>query len=448
MGQPDENYVSYRCPVLIHHNSIEPDPSTPPSFDEILEQRLSRRTVLQGTAAGAVGVAGLSLVSAMPAAAQSTPASGVLKLSSQIKSTAPAGTPVESLGFAPIAAAPITDDAVRVPAGYVVDVIAKWGDPITEQAPEFNFALQTGEAQSQQIGYNHDFQAFFALGDGSIEGVMFVNHEYTDAGKMIPAFDLTTKDPERFKAWADVEIAAHGGSVFEISRADKNSAWKLRRNGVRNRRITGSTPMVFSGTAAGDSRLAGGAIGMYNNCGGGVTPWGTVLTCEENFNQYFANAGKVTSAAERAHHVRYGLPTGATPRLWENAYPQRFDLAVNKDLAYKYGWVVEVDPDDPKQVPVKHTALGRFKHEAATVVVAKTGQLVIYTGDDERGDYTSLASSLTATWIGSRLFMGLVQSFPLQHSPARATSSFGLVTLVTPYGPPRWTVRRTLRRTL
>jgi uncharacterized protein len=308
-------------------------------------------------------------------------------LSNQARITAPSGKPVETLGFAPIAPAPITDDAVRVPAGYVVDVVARWGDPIAEAAPDFLFGLQSGASQSQQVGYNHDFQAFFPLGDGSTQGVMFVNHEYTDAGKMIPAYDINTRDNDRFRQWVDIEIAAHGGSVFEVERADAKSAWKMRRSGSRNRRITGDTPMRFSGPAAGDGRLSGSVIGMYNNCSGGVTPWGTVLTCEENFNQYFANAGKVTSAAERAHHARYGVPTAATPRQWERVYPERFDLGVNKDVAYKYGWVVEIDPDDPKQVPVKHTALGRFKHEAATTVIASTGQLVVYSGDDERGDY-------------------------------------------------------------
>jgi uncharacterized protein len=217
--------------------------------------------------------------------------------------------------------------------------------------------------------------------------VMFVNHEYTDAPKMIPAYDINTRDNDRFKQWVDIEIAAHGASVFEVERADTKSAWKMRRSGARNRRITGDTLMRFSGPASGDGRLSGSVIGMYNNCGGGVTAWGTVLTAEENFNQYFANAGRVTSAAERAHHARYGVPTGATPRQWERVYPERFDLSRDKDVAYKYGWVVEIDPDDPKQVPVKHTALGRFKHEAATMVIANTGQVVVYSGDDERNDY-------------------------------------------------------------
>jgi uncharacterized protein len=376
--------TDYQHTHLVDRNLSDSVSST---FEAILEQRISRRTLLQGSAVVAAGAVGITAAApALPAVAQSL-AAKPLGLSSSVQTIAPAGKPVESLGFAPIAAAPITDDAVRVPAGYLVDVVAKWGDPITEAAPDFVFGLQTGDAQAQQVGYNHDFQAFFPLGDGSTEGVFFVNHEYTDAPRMIPAYDITTKDPDRFRGWVDVEIAAHGASVFEVSRTDKNSPWTLRRSGARNRRITGSTPMVFSGPAAGDSRLAGGVLGMFNNCGGGVTPWGTVLTCEENFNQYFANAGKVASAAERAHHARYGVPTGATPRLWENAYAQRFDLAVNRDVAYKYGWVVEIDPDDPKQVPVKHTSLGRFKHEAATCVVARTGQLVVYSGDDERNDY-------------------------------------------------------------
>jgi uncharacterized protein len=378
-------------PEILNREDVESD------LAELLEIRFSRRAAVVGAAT--LGAA--TLIPALPAVARgplpaaglSSPSQatvgslGALGMSAQVSQVAPSGSPVESVAFAPIAAAPVTDDAVRVPAGYVVDVVARWGDPLTASAPAFDLGKQTGETQSVQVGYNHDFQAFFPLGAGGTEGVMFVNHEYTDGSKMFPGYDLKTTDAARLKNWADVEIAAHGGSIFEVERTDTKSAWKLRQAGKRNRRITGNTPMVFSGPATRDARLIGGAVGMFNNCGGGVTPWGTVLTCEENFNQYFANSSKVVSSVDRATHARYGVTAAATGRLWEKSYPERFDLAVNPDVVFKYGWVVEIDPDDPSSVPVKHTALGRFKHEAATVVVAKTGQIVVYSGDDERNDY-------------------------------------------------------------
>ena len=125
---------------------------------------------------------------------------------------------------------------------------------------------------------------------------------------------------------------------------------------------------------------------MLNNCSGGVTPWGTVLTCEENFNQYFANVNALPSGTVKSAHQRYGLPGGASGRRWENFYA-RFNTAQHPNEPFRFGWVVEVDPYDPSFQPRKRTALGRFKHEAATVVVAPSGQVVVYSGDDERFDY-------------------------------------------------------------
>jgi uncharacterized protein len=378
--------------------STSTDASTPAanetaSLEQLMDRRLSRRHAVQvGLVVGAATTAAVatpfgSLTAAAQSAAPTKPATSKLGNSVGFSNGTFAGPTSTSLGFAPIASAPVTDDAVRVPAGYVVDIVARWGDPIFADAAEFDLNNQTGASQSRQVGYNHDFQAFFPLGDGSMEGVLFINHEYTDPGKMIPKYDQRTTNEALFKGWVDIELEAHGGTVVELERTDAKSAWKIRRNGTRNRRITANTPMRFSGPAARDARLLGGSIGMLNNCGGGVTPWGTVLTCEENFNQYFANASKVVSAADRTTHARYGVTQLASGRLWERSYPTRFDASLNPMEPYKHGWVVEIDPDDPNSVPVKHTALGRFKHEAATVTIGKTGQVIVYSGDDERNDY-------------------------------------------------------------
>ncbi len=160
-----------------------------------------------------------------------------------------------------------------------------------------------------------------------------------------------------------------------------------------NRRITLTTPFEVRGPAAGSKFLKTSAdpsgkkvLGTQNNCAGGVTPWGTILSGEENFNQYFANADLVTDADTKAKLGRYGFSGKASLRKWEN-FDKRFDLAQEPNEANRFGYIVEIDPLDPTSTPVKHTALGRFKHEGANVIVARDGRVVAYMGDDERFDY-------------------------------------------------------------
>ncbi len=362
--------------------------NTPLHYEDIVAHRFSRRTALKagaalGAAAALPNLVARSAAAATPAAiAAPTAVTAVLPGQLQLGTTL-----AESLVFAPIAAAGVTDDAVRVPAGYVVDIVARWGDPITPSAPAFDIDKQSGIAQAQQVGYNHDFQAFFPTAGSSTAGVLWVNHEYTDPTRMIPGYDRATTDLAKLRGWVDIELEAHGGTVIELTRGSATAAWTLDRAGKRNRRVTANTKMVYSGPAARDARLFGGVSGMLNNCGGGKTPWGTVLTAEENFNQYFANVDKLPTGIVKANYQRMGIPAASSERFWEKAYPERFDVSVAPDEPMKYGWIVEIDPDDPTSTPIKHTALGRFKHEAATVVISATGQLVVYTGDDERFEY-------------------------------------------------------------
>lgn len=355
-----------------------------PTYADLVEQRYSRRTVLGGATA-ALGAAAAGLLPSLPAHGQAVPAAGAA--GTAVGPATVASTPA-NIGFTPIPSYAVTDDAVRVPEGYVVDMVLRWGDPIKAGGPAFDVNAQTPEKQAAQCGYNHDFQAFFPLGKTGTEGVFFVSHEYTDGSKMFPGYNANTTDLARLKTWVDIELEAHGGTVVELERGSGGTgAWQVRASGTRNRRITANTPMRFSGPAANDLRLGSGVIGTLNNCAGGVTPWGTILTAEENFNQYFANAGRIADTRTREAHARYGVTTGASARGWERVYPNRFDASINPDEPWKFGWIVEIDPDDPSSVPVKHTALGRFKHEAATTVIAPTGQLVVYSGDDERFDY-------------------------------------------------------------
>ena len=127
-------------------------------------------------------------------------------------------------------------------------------------------------------------------------------------------------------------------------------------------------------------------LGTLNNCSGGVTPWGTVLTGEENINQYFGTEGTFPPEYA-ASYARYGIVAApAGDRAWRTVDP-RFDLEEEPHEPFRFGWIVEVDPYDKKSTPRKHTMLGRFKHEGANVVVSRSGHAVAYMGDDEKGEY-------------------------------------------------------------
>ena len=300
------------------------------------------------------------------------------------------GAEIDQLRFQPVSLN--AEDEIKVPPGYSADVLLRWGDPIIAGALEFDLHNQTAAAQSMQFGYNCDFVAFFPLGAGSREvskrGILAVNHEYTDPELMFP--DYNPKAPTRNQV--DVQLAAHGLAFVEIELTD--GKWKPLRSSRYNRRITAETLMELTGVAAGNNLLktsydeTGRKVrGTLNNCGGGVTPWGTLLTAEENFNQYFANRSALPDSDPRkAIHARYGLPTGHSERLWEN-FHSRFDLAKDPNEPFRFGWVVEIDPFNPKFTPKKRTGLGRMKHEAATVVIAPDRRVAVYTGDDERFDY-------------------------------------------------------------
>jgi secreted PhoX family phosphatase len=213
------------------------------------------------------------------------------------------------------------------------------------------------------------------------KGLLCINHEYGTTphimGKALP----TSLDEVKLSQ------AAHGVSVLMIE--NTKTGWKLVKS-AKNRRIHGNTPMKFSGPAAKSDLLVNAAgnpvLGTLNNCANGYTPWGTYLTCEENFNGYFGTANTAWKA--NTEQARYGIVAAGFGYDWHK-FDARFDLA-NTSYANeinRFGWVVEIDPNNPKSVPVKRTALGRIKHEGATFVEGKDGRAVVYMGDDERFDY-------------------------------------------------------------
>ena len=279
----------------------------------------------------------------------------------------------------------------HVAEGYDADILLRWGDPVLADALPFDPKAQTAEKQARQFGYNSDFVGYIPIENRSDHGLLVVNHEYTNEELMFPNIEVQEAKDVAFakmtKDLVDIEMAAHGGSVVEIRKAD--GKWQVVQSNLA-RRVTAETPMEITGPAAGSDRLktaedptGANVRGTVNNCAGGVTPWGTWLTAEENFHGYFWNA-LPEGHAEAANYKRYGL--GSPAYAW-GKFHDRFDLAKEPNEPNRFGWIVEIDPFDPNSAPKKRTALGRFKHEGAAGIVNKDSRYVIYLGDDERFDY-------------------------------------------------------------
>ncbi len=289
------------------------------------------------------------------------------------------------------------DETHHIAEGYDANVLIRWGDPIFPDVGEFDPMNQSAEDQLRRFGYNNDYVGFVELEPG--RGVLCVNHEYTNEEVMFPG--LGRQDRADFEGMTqeivDVEMAAHGGSIFEIAR-DGDGVWAVVLDSPYNRRIHPGTEMRIDGPAAGHARMQTGAdpsgtqvFGTINNCAGGITPWGTYLMAEENFHGYFwtdtvdaEGDPDVSEMAQAASYGRYGVP--GRWYAW-GQYHDRFNIDVEPNEPNRFGYIVEVDPLDPDSVPVKHTALGRFRHEGAESIVAPSGQVVVYSGDDNRFDY-------------------------------------------------------------
>ncbi len=369
-------------------------PGAAPPFATVLDQRLSRRHFL---AAAATTLSGAAL-SSVP---HDTLAARTVTKQSY----------TDSLTFTPIMGS--TEDAVIVPKNYRYDVLLKWGESLFADHPDLNVAeLHNGELlkpgagqrQAHQFGYNCDAIEFFPLEDPD-KALLCVNHEYCIETLMFPGWS-TAKDKAAYvranPETVAVGKASHGVSVVELHRI--NGRWVAQKSSAYNRRITADTPIMFSGPAAGHpllktARDPHGTVvhGTIANCAGGATPWGTYLTTEENMEQYFGNfrrfKDRVTKNADDGdlqhlmrRHNRIFLPRDASLHYWE-LIDDRFDVDRHPTEAFRFGWVVEIDPTDPQSTPRKRTALGRFKHECATTIPSQDGRCVVYSGDDAGLEY-------------------------------------------------------------
>ncbi len=294
-----------------------------------------------------------------------------------------------TISFEPVPVS--SDDAVHVPKGYGAEVLIAWGDPIDGKAPRFDpQARNSAEDQERQWGQHNDGMSFFPLPRGSNSsrrGLLVSNHEYADPGLMFPdGFTEQNLTPARVRKVQ----AAHGVSVVAIEL--REGRWRVVDSPYA-RRITGFTPMELTGPAAGHELMQTAAdpdgrrvLGTLNNCAHGVTPWGTYLACEENFNAYFGTDVPGFDTARNAVMRRYGVTARGAGYRW-HPHDERFDIGRHPNESNRFGWVVEIDPFDPTSTPKKRTALGRLKHECATVVLARDGRVVVYTGDDQVNEY-------------------------------------------------------------
>ncbi|BAZ07799.1 PhoX family protein [Calothrix sp. NIES-3974] len=317
-------------------------------------------------------------------------------------------------------------DLVSVPNGYKAEVLIAWGDPIMPGAPDWLAdATQDAAAQEKQYGMHSDGMHFFPLQGGREltgrtarrvgnqgptvnRGILCVNHEYTHEQIMHGSEGLNPVTIAKVRK----SQAAHGVSIFEVSKTRFGNRWTVERNSQYGRRLTANTEMRISGPAAGSNLLKSKkfnitptgsieigvndgftAYGTLNNCANGYTPWGTYLTCEENWNGYFGHNGEtlvstpgIPDAEILAGQARYGVTQNGFGYQWHRVDP-RFNNRTNPLEPHLFGWVVEVDPYDPQSKPVKRTALGRTKHESAQYVVDAQNRIAIYMGCDERNEY-------------------------------------------------------------
>ena len=337
------------------------NPSSGKAFSSVLDVWMTRRQVLK--VAAAVPLMGLAAGCATPGGRRDS----------------------GGVSFTPVSAS--VEDRVVVPSGYTATPLYRWGDAIgsAQGMPAFKTdAGNTADEQALQSGMHHDGMHFFPLPYGSenpARGLLVINHEYTDDGLL----HVGGMDP-----WNAAKVrksqAAHGVSVIEIEL--RNGAWTVVRPSTYARRITATTPMRIAGAAAGTASMQTAAdpagttvLGTINNCANGYTPWGTYLTCEENWNGYFANRGTIPPEQRR-----YGVNANGAGYRWHE-FDSRFDAAANPNEPNRFGWVVEIDPFDPAAQPVKRTALGRIKHEGAALALTADGRVVYYMGDDQQFEY-------------------------------------------------------------
>lgn len=378
-------------PTRYNHSGNEP-------FPRVLDKEISRRRVLKSSA----GMAALTMFSGV----------GLFGCSDDDDNNG--GNSETTLGFESIAGS--RTNAVAIPQGYSAQVLAPWGTPLNSSANTWkDDGSNTAEDQANAVGMHHDGMSFFPINDSTTDGLLCINHEYIDAAALHPNGPTAIDGMRTIVDEVRKEINAHGVSVVRVQKA--NGTWNVVENDPLNRRYTGATEMDVAGPLAGSEFLitkyapnGNVARGTLNNCGSGESPWGTFLTCEENWPGYFTKA-----SGRSAGDDRVGIEDEGTRYAWETLAGNiaevddefsRFDATPSAETAagdyrnetHGHGYVVEIDPYTAESRAVKRTALGRFRHESVVYGKLVAGQPVtFYSGHDGRFEYLYKFVS-TAVW--------------------------------------------------
>lgn len=459
MTNRESSHTPFPVNELLVEGADEQNRSNNRPFQDVLRARLSRRATIQG----GLGLAALGFLSPLACgdddddvvpppspspsgdAGVTTPDTGVTPPDTGVTpdmGTVPdmgtmppdagmdggmmdGGTTIQtSLGFDSIG--PSNTDACTIAAGYDARVLYAFGDPIAAGIdPWRNDGTDDPLTYDRRCGTGHDGMHYFPLRPGTTPGNIDRNAEYysesSDRGLLVLNHEnifvrnalhegggpSTNANGNRPFGEVMRELYAHGVSVVEIAK-DGNGDFQVVPNSPFNRRIHAITPMDLSGPVAGTnwvytqySPTGMSTRGTLNNCANGYTPWGTYLTCEENWHGYFRTSEDprpesktrfgVDGTSSYGWETAEGAPAGFDPTTFT-----RFDTSATgtdatqdfRNEANTYGYVVEIDPYDPNARPIKRTALGRFRHEGCWPSRAIEGQpLAFYSGDDAQNEY-------------------------------------------------------------
>jgi secreted PhoX family phosphatase len=294
------------------HDDIPRSPDHGEMLGDVILRRYNRREMMRGTLGGAAiaTLFGPQVLAARKARAEASP---------------------DRFQFEEVEAGVDIDH--HVADGYKARPLIRWGDKLFPDSPPFDPLTQSAAAQLRQFGYNNDYIAYFPIDGSSSHGLLCVNHEYTNEELTFPALKErqdTTGFKDMTEELVDIEMAAHGVTVVEIARDGED--WRVVLDSPHNRRISPLTEMAADGPAAGDKRLQTSGdssgktlVGTLYNCAGGMTPWNTYLTAEENFHFYFwtdqrgaDNKPAVGVGGDQAEsYARYGVP--AFWQAWANS---------------------------------------------------------------------------------------------------------------------------------
>lgn len=432
--------------TLAHEVVEDSNPTNNTDFQTIINRRLNRRSILKG----GTGLTAAAFFGALPLVGCSDDDDGNI-VGSDNNAAIPAQGDLsrpDTLKFEAVAHS--TADTMTVAAGYTAEMILPLGTPLMSGIEDWKDTReQSAESFEWRMGDNHDGMWFFGKkgnaydAKASENSLLVMNHEYVNSSELSPFGYYVTQDSDAAPIFknrrlaSDVrrEVNCHGVSVVELTRRADGNGYEMVANSKYNRRITSSTTAQLAGPVAGSDLVKTKfdptgfqTRGINNNCGAGLSPWGTYLTTEENFLGVFARGQDASqlSAGDNYGRERYGATENfpGWEYLWHTPDANdakitdefsRWDMtAVGASAAedYRYGfntfgYITEIDPFDQNSVPQKRTALGRFAHENCAYAPVEQGKpVVFYMGDDARGEYIYKFVS-TAVWSNSDIGGGL-----------------------------------------